>query len=57
MGGHFRENIKFTTKLFVTLVFPILLYGSEIWGINCNGKMDKDPAELVQSKFLKWLWV
>ena len=57
MRGHFRENIKLTTKLFVTLIFPILLYGSETWGIDCNGKMNKDPAELVQDKFLKWLRV
>ena len=41
MGGHFRGNIKLTTKLFVTLIFPILRYGSEIWGIDCNGKMNK----------------
>ena len=41
MGGHFRGNIKLTTKLFVTLIFSILLYGSEIWGIDCNGKMNK----------------
>ena len=57
MGGHFRGNIKLTTKLFVTLIFPILRYGSEIWGIDCNGKMNRDPAELVQNKFLKWLRV
>ena len=26
-----------------------------MWGIDCNGKLDNDPAELVQNKFLKWL--
>ena len=31
------------------------MYGSEIWGIDCNGKLDTDPEELVQNKFLKWL--
>ena len=24
-------------------------------GIDCNGQLEKDPAELVQNKFLKWL--
>ena len=24
-------------------------------GIDCKGKLEKDPAELVQNKFLKWL--
>ena len=24
-------------------------------GVNGNGKLEKDPAELVQNKFLKWL--
>ena len=24
-------------------------------GIDCNGKLEKDPAELVQNKFIKWL--
>ena len=41
-------------KLFDTLIFPIL-YASEVWGIDCNGQLEKDPAELVQNKFLKWL--
>ena len=31
------------------------MYGSEIWGIDCNDKLDKDPEELVQNKLLKWL--
>ena len=55
MGDNFRENIMLTIKLFDALISPILLYGSEIWGVDCNDRMDKDPAELVQIKFLKWL--
>ena len=31
------------------------LFGGRLRGIDCNGKLDKDPAELVQNKFLKWL--
>ena len=55
MGNHFTENIKLTMKLFDALISPILFYASEVWGIDCNGKLEKDPAELVQNKFLKWL--
>ena len=55
MGNHFTENIKLTIKLFDALISPILMYGSEIWGIDCNGKLDTDPEELVLNKFLKWL--
>ena len=55
MGNHFRENIKLTIKLFDALISPILLYASEVWGIDCNEKLEKDPAESVQSKFLKCL--
>ena len=55
MGNHFSENIKLTIKLYDALISPILMYGSEIWGIDCNGKLDTDPEELVQNKFLKWL--
>ena len=55
MGNHFRENIKLTMKLFDALISPILFYASEVWGIDCNGQLEKDPAELVQNKFLKWL--
>ena len=29
---------------------------SEVWGIDCNGQLEKDPSELVQSKFLKRCW-
>ena len=42
-------------KLQMQVLSPILFYASEVWGIDCNGKLDKDPAELVQNKFLKWL--
>ena len=55
MGNHFRENIKLTMKLFEALISRILFYASEVWGIDCTGKLEKDPAELVQNKFLKWL--
>ena len=54
MGNHFRENIKLTMKLFDALS-PILFYASEVWGIDCNRQLEKDPAELVQNKFPKWL--
>ena len=36
-------------------ISPILFYASEVWGIDCNGRLEKDSAELVQNKFLKWL--
>ena len=55
MGNHFRENIKLTMKLFDALISPILFYANEVWGIDCKGKLEKDPAELVQNKFLKCL--
>ena len=55
MANHFRENIKLTMKLFDALISPILFYASEEWVIDCNGKLEKDQAELVQNKFLKWL--
>lgn len=50
MGNHFGANIKLTIKLFDSLISPY--HGGEIWGIDCNGKLDTDPAELVQ---IKWL--
>ena len=50
-----RENIKLTMKLFDALISPILFYASEVWWIDCSGKLEKDPAESVQNKFLKWL--
>ena len=44
-----------TIILFDALKSSILLYGSEIWGIDCNGKVEKDPTELVQNKSLIWV--
>ena len=55
MCNHFSENIKLTMELFDALISPILVYASELWGIDCNGQLEKDPAELVQNKFLKLL--
>ena len=44
--------------IWCTDISSILFYASEVWGIDCNGQLEKDPAELVQNKFLKWLlWV
>ena len=34
---------------------PYFSYGSEIWDVDCNDQIEKDPAELVQIKLLKWL--
>ena len=45
MGNHFRENIKLTMKLFDALISPILFHVSEVWGIDCTGILEKDPAE------------
>ena len=53
MADNFRENIMLTIKLFDALIPPILLYGSEIWGVDCNDQIEKDPAELVQIKILE----
>ena len=44
MGNHFKENIKLTVKLLDALMSPILFYASEVWGIDCNGQLEKDPA-------------
>ena len=43
-------------KLFDALISPILFYASEVWEIDCKGKLEKDPAELVQNKFLSGCW-
>lgn len=52
MGGHLRDNVNLKIKLFDTFnISPIPLYGKEIWGVDCNGKIDKDPAELAENKF------
>ena len=50
MGNHFRENIKLMMMLFDALISPILFHASEAWRIDCNGRLEKDPAELVQNK-------
>ena len=39
-------------KLFDTLVAPVILYGSEVWGIS-NTFRDSDPYESLHLKFIK----
>ncbi len=39
-------------KLFDSLVSPILLYGSEVWGIDSSFK-DSEPYENLHLKFMK----
>ena len=55
MGEHFRTDPKLTLKLFETLISPILLYGSEIWGVDTNVALDRDPIESIQTKLCKML--
>ena len=43
---------NFLEKLFDTLVSPIILYGSEVWGAYCNFR-DSDPFEYLHLKFIK----
>ena len=43
-------------KLLDALMSPILFYASEVWGIDCNGQLEKDPAKLVQNIFLGGCW-
>ena len=46
---------RLTMKLFDALISAILFYASEVWEIDFNRQLEKDPAELLQNKFLKWL--
>ena len=56
MGNHFRTDIKLTLRLFDTLIKPILLYGSEVRGIENTEKTEsKDPGESVHMTFCKLL--
>ena len=45
-------SCKLLEKLFDTLVSPVLLYGSEIWGTTFNFQ-DSDPFEHIHLKFIK----
>ena len=55
MGSHFRTDIKLTTRLFNCLIKPILLYGSEVWGVDTKDNLNNDPIEAIQVKFCKML--
>ena len=37
------------------VISPILTYGSEVWGVDHDGKLENDPIEFVQTKFIWWL--
>ena len=43
---------KVLEKLFDTLVVPIILYGSEVWGARSTFS-DSDPYEHLHLKFIK----
>jgi hypothetical protein len=55
MGKFFRTDVDLTIKLFNTLIKPILLYGSEVWGAVSKPNMNVDPIEAVHVKFCKML--
>ena len=47
----FHKDIILTLKFFDSLVSPILLYGSDIWG--CYKLNEKSPIEQLHSSFCK----
>ena len=55
LGNHFRTDISLTIHLFNALIKPILLYGSEVWGVDIKDNLNNDPAEMVHTKFCKML--
>ena len=57
MGKPLQGKYKINDEVYLMhcMISPILFYASEVWGIDCNGQLEKDPAELVQNIFLKWL--
>ena len=59
-----NNNIRLASKLFNTLIVPILTYASEVWGpyllhnMNDHNFMilcDKAPMEVVHIKFCRYL--
>ena len=55
MGDHFRDDVQLTMKIFETVTTTILTYGGEVWGVDHDGKLENDPIEFVQTKFIRWL--
>ena len=56
MEKHFQSKYKTNDEvIWCTDRSPIVFYASEVCRIDCNGQLEKDPAEVVQNKFLKWL--
>ena len=48
-------KLAFYINIFIRSVWRGKGLSSEVWGIDCNGKLERDQAELVQNKFQKWL--
>ena len=42
-------------KIFDMVISSILMYGTEVWGVDHDGKLENDPIEFVQTKFIGWL--
>ena len=40
IGDHFRDDVQLTIKIFDTLITLILTYGSEVWGVDHDGKLE-----------------
>ena len=47
IGDHFRDDVQLTMKIFGTVITPILTYGSEVWGVDHDGKLENDPIEFI----------
>ena len=47
MGVNFKSNAQISLKLFEILIKPILLYGSEIWGVDKYLPETQNPIEQI----------
>ena len=55
MGASFKSNVQISLKLFETLIKPILLYGSEVWGVDKYLPETQNPIDQVLNTFCKQL--
>ena len=58
LDDHFRDDLQLTMKIFVTVIAPMLTYGSEVWGgggggADHDGKLGKDPIALRTDEVTK----
>ena len=55
LGKEMYRNVDVAFKIFDTIIKPVALYASDVWGFCSSSVNEISPADIFHQKFCKWV--